>query len=264
MIIKYIGDIFGDGRDGMLCRAYVDVIATEHDLSIDPTRDGNAVQYDKYTRMVTEKGNYRTVIHQMNPSNITIEKGKVNVGIVDCKTTIIPDSWRKNLYSLDYILTSSKHSAAALSCVNNIPECILVNPPLPLTSDKMIHLPTSVHGKTYMLVPEMMLSCNWVESVYTFINTFASSDDVTLVVCTTDDVIVRAIDNMLSAVSAPPTVIYLPYSNLLVDYLYSTPYSAGVDYTLLSAISNGIPVITSNFGAPTDYLSDTNSLLIVS
>jgi GT2 family glycosyltransferase len=258
MIIKYVGEV-GYSRGAALTSCILDTICREYKAQLSPT-NSTEVYDPKIARLIGTVVPYNTVIHHVAPSKIVVEEGKLNVGVVECKTTEVPSSWVSPLTRLDHIITTSEFTKAALRSI--VTGVTVITPPI-LPSTDTIDLPPQVHGTKYLLLPEYY-SSNWVTAVTTFLYTFTSEDDVTLLVCTGSEVVRLAVHNLVSSVPNPPTISLLSTYDpalLPVDYLYNPYYGSGIDCYMLRLLLGGTAAISTKYGAPMEYLPDTKLLL---
>jgi hypothetical protein len=131
MIIKYVGEV-GYSRGAALTSCILDTICREYKAQLSPT-NSTEVYDPKIARLIGTVVPYNTVIHHVAPSKIVVEEGKLNVGVVECKTTEVPSSWVSPLTRLDHIITTSEFTKAALRSI--VTGVTVITPPILPSTD---------------------------------------------------------------------------------------------------------------------------------
>ena len=275
MYIKYIGDPLSYSRKGQVDRIIIDELYKTNKimLSLHPRKQHNldASQVNIISRLASNVMPYSAVIHSLVPSSIVIESGKTNIALVDCKTSSVPTSWIGPLSRVDYIITPSAFTRAAIQRSSIPTEVYIFN--LPMTQCKLepMPLPPEVRPLKYLMIPEYNLSSNWVDAVLAFSDTFTKDYPATLIVHTASEVIMECISTLVAGRGSSIIVMNSMFTDTdlarlcsSVTYMYNPYRGTCIDPYMITAVSVGTPCICTSYGAPMQYLTPDNSFLIPS
>lgn len=269
MNIKYVGKVLELGGEGESARGYIRAISRDKTLLIENMgRDESSWLLDKpeVIRGLSNELPYEIVVHHLPPPEIKHEPKKINIGIVSCKTSRIPQSWVLPCNKLDLIITPTTRSRVAVETASVYTPIVVIPPPI----DTDHYRPRDPLAIDANIPPIRLLtiftprpSSNWVDVIMSYLTTLQDRKDVVLIAKTRSKGVAEAIVSMSGLVEDAP-LIYAITNSLNEDAmpsLYSTADvlllpARGKDFGMCyyHSVACGTPVVCSDSTGLDEYL----------
>lgn len=271
MIAKYIGSPLEIGSSGEMARGYIRALSTLCNLEIENVGRSMADYINSDAVNIVVRGMslslpYRVIFHHTIPTEMKIEEGKTNVGIIAPKTATLPKTWVTICNKLDHIIVPSEYCMRSAKA-SGVFTPILVCPPVIDSSFYTRTEPLGIADKlpSFKIVTTFSLtrSSNWVDTCLSYVGAFDRSDDVVLIVKGHEHNALEMVCSVLSGRKNVPVVYTIGavvneevmrrlYSTADLFYLPAQGKAFGASY--FQALSCGTPVVCADLGGHVEYM----------